>query len=230
MLPRTLEPEAMDSPEEARDYDQMDHTQVNRAFASDLCGAERGAGAWAKDSLQVGTVLDLGAGTAQIPIELCRQVPAARVLAVDLAPAMLALARRNVAAAGLTSRIALALADAKRLPLDTGRFSAVVSNSIVHHLAEPRGALAEAVRVCEPGGRLFFRDLLRPRDETTWQALVERYAGQASAHQRQLFAQSLLAALALEEIRELVASLGFPPDEVRATSDRHWTWSARRGD
>ena len=32
MLPRVLEPEVMDSPEEALDYDEMDHGEVNRQF------------------------------------------------------------------------------------------------------------------------------------------------------------------------------------------------------
>ena len=36
MLPRTLEPEVMDSAEEAGDYDAMDHGAVNRAFVADL--------------------------------------------------------------------------------------------------------------------------------------------------------------------------------------------------
>jgi hypothetical protein len=30
----------------------------------------------------------------------------------------------------------------------------------------------------------------------------------------------------VEEIRELVAALGFDPASVQATSDRHWTFSA----
>ena len=32
MLSRVLEPEVMDSPEEASDYDAMDHAEVNRLF------------------------------------------------------------------------------------------------------------------------------------------------------------------------------------------------------
>ena len=35
MIPRTLEPEIMDSPAEAIDYDSMDHTEVNRVFVDD---------------------------------------------------------------------------------------------------------------------------------------------------------------------------------------------------
>jgi hypothetical protein len=42
-----------------------------------------------------------------------------------------------------------------------------------------------------------------------------------------MFADSLRAALRLEEIQEIVEQLGFPADTVRATTDRHWTWQAR---
>ena len=38
MLPRVLEPELMDTAEEARDYDEMDHSAVNRAFVADFLG------------------------------------------------------------------------------------------------------------------------------------------------------------------------------------------------
>jgi hypothetical protein len=39
MLPRVLEPEAMDTPEEARDHDAMDHTTVNARFVADFRAA-----------------------------------------------------------------------------------------------------------------------------------------------------------------------------------------------
>ena len=92
MLPRVLEPEVMDSPAEARDYDAMDHAGVNRLFAADFLAAW-GAGP--------GAVLDVGTGTAQIPVELCRQAVRLRVTGVDLAEHMLRLGRDNVSRAGL---------------------------------------------------------------------------------------------------------------------------------
>ena len=36
MLDRELEPEVMDDENEAADYDQMDHSEVNRIFVRDL--------------------------------------------------------------------------------------------------------------------------------------------------------------------------------------------------
>ena len=43
-----------------------------------------------------------------------------------------------------------------------------------------------------------------------------------------MFADSLHAALTLDEVRALVAALGFDPAGVRQTTDRHWTWAARK--
>lgn len=226
MLSRVLEPEVMDSPKEAADYDSMDHQAVNSAFVDDFLAAARQVALPLEGASN--RILDLGTGTAQIPIELGRRMPEVRVLAIDLAASMLELARRNVETAGLTETIALEQIDAKELPFAAGEFAAVVSNSIVHHIPEPARTLAEARRVVRPGGLLFFRDLLRPRDDAEVASLVSTYAGSANAHQRQLFEASLRAALSLQEMRELVGGLGFDPAGVQQTTDRHWTWTAQR--
>jgi ubiquinone/menaquinone biosynthesis C-methylase UbiE len=218
MLPRVLEPEVMDSAEEAHDYDAMDHTQVNRAFVVDLLAVWR----------PHGQVLDVGTGTAQIPIELCRQLPNVTALAIDAAPHMLEVARANVAKAGFDKRIILQLCDAKQMPFPSGTFAAVMSNSIVHHIPEPLGVLAEIKRVAAPGGTIFVRDLMRPADDRSVKHLVATYAAGANAHQQKMFDDSLRAALTLEEIRAMVQELGYDPGKVRPTSDRHWTWYAVR--
>ena len=84
------------------------------------------------------------------------------------------------------------------------------------------------VRVTRPTGLLFVRDLLRPASDAAVRDLVNRYAGDASEHARQMFDDSLRAALTLDEVRELVKDLGFDPATVEQTSDRHWTWAARK--
>jgi ubiquinone/menaquinone biosynthesis C-methylase UbiE len=212
----------MDTPEEARDYDGMDHSEVNRLFVADLLSFVAGQGI-----SDLGDTLDVGTGTALIPIELCRTHPACRVMAIDMAVHMLDLARYNIEAAGLTERISLAQVDAKAMPFRDGMFAAVVSNSIVHHIPEPWACLKEMVRVTHPdNGLIFVRDLLRPADDDMVNELVQTYAGNENAHSRQMFDDSLRAALSLDEIRELVSQLGFDENHVKATSDRHWTWAA----
>ncbi|MGD0527688.1 MAG: methyltransferase domain-containing protein [Polyangiaceae bacterium] len=221
-LPRTLEPEVMDTAEEARDYDAMDHAEVNARFCDDLLAA----------GARPGRVLDVGTGTALIPIELCRRDARVEVDAIDLAGEMLALAERNVARAGLGGRIRVARMDAKATPWEAATFDVVMSNSIVHHIPEPRQMLAEVWRLVRPGGVLFVRDLERPDDDRRVAELVARYAPIPEApadvramHERQrgLFEASLRASLTADEVRATVAPLGIPADSVRSTSDRHWT-------
>ena len=225
MLSRRLEPEVMDSPQDAADYDAMDHWAVNRLFVDDLLAALNSEFTIQKSGLDI---LDLGTGTAQIPIELCKRMPTCRIMAADAAVSMLELARYNVEAAGLTERIQLAQADAKSLPFEDGMFDVVMSNSIVHHIPEPITVLREAVRTTKSGGLLFFRDLVRPDTREQIDRIVATYAAGANDHQQQLFADSLHAALSLDEVRDLAASLGFERQGVQQTSDRHWTWTAHR--
>jgi ubiquinone/menaquinone biosynthesis C-methylase UbiE len=217
MLSRILEPEVMDSPEEAGDYDAMDHSTVNRLFVEDFLAL------WSGEN----PILDVGTGTGQIPIELCRQAATAQVVGIDLAWHMLALGNENVRRAGLANRLRLERCDAKQLPYPSASFAAVISNSIVHHIPEPAAVLVEMLRVLKPCGTLLVRDLLRPADDATLRQIVRTYAGDANTHQQQMFADSLHAALTLDEVRRLVADLGADPAQVRQTSDRHWTWAIK---
>jgi len=228
MLERTLEPEVMDSREEALGYDSMDHSEVNHAFVADFLNSlPEAIGVSDGDNRSV-HVLDVGTGTALIPIELCGRNACYRVTAIDMAHHMLALGQQNIASAGLQSRIALQSVDAKHTPFAVQSFDAVMSNSIVHHIPEPSAVLREMVRVLRPGGLLFVRDLLRPDDVETVDQLVSQYAGDATGHQRQMFRDSLCAALTLAEIRHTIGELGLPPNSVSRTTDRHWTicWQA----
>ncbi len=233
MLPRVLEPEVMDTEEEAGDYDAMDHDAVNARFCADLEGAARSVG------LELGgaRLLDVGTGTALIPVALAERAPGMQVVGLDMAEHMLALAARNVERAGLGASIQVTRADAKALPFPDGAFSFVVANSLVHHSPEPGRVLAEMWRTTARGGLLFVRDLQRPGTVAEIDGLVTSYAGPMPAdepgrarHARQttLLRASLFAALTLDEVASLVAPLGIPREAVTSTSDRHWTLSARK--
>lgn len=227
MIDRVLEPEAMDTAEEAREYDLMDHTTVNARFVTDVLSAVARIG---RPDLRGQFVVDVGTGTARIPIEFCREHPAGRVVAVDLAPEMLRVARENVSAAGLTTRVALQLARVMTLPFRDACSPVVVSNSLIHHLPDPAAAFVELARIVSPGGILFVRDLFRPAAPAVIDQLVDTYGAGATAHQRQLLADSLRAALTLDEVREAIRGLPFVQVSLTATSDRHWTLVAVRAE
>ncbi len=225
MIPRTLEPETMDSPAEAIDYDSMDHSEVNRIFVDDCLKAfESYHLTNESDSVQNPlNVLDVGTGTARIPIELCRRSFACQVTAIDLADDMLKVARRNVNQAGLERVIRLERVDAKQLLYDDGNFDAIISNSIVHHIPEPQHVVQQMIRVLRSGGVLFVRDLLRPNDLESVDRLVATYAGNENQHQQQMFRDSLCAALTLDEVRQILRACNVPSEWATQTTDRHWT-------
>jgi len=217
MIPRVLEPESMETAEDVEHYDAMNHREVNDRFVADFL-ADHGP-------CRGGEILDLGAGTALIPIALALADPKARLVALDLSPAMIERAKLNVAKAGLSDRVRCVLADAKTVGAALGhlRFEAVISNSIIHHLADPHPVMTAMMERVEPGGTLMVRDLTRPDDEETLERLVELYGRGESDHARALFHASLHAALTLGEIREVAAGVGLPAGCVSMTSDRHWT-------
>lgn len=225
MIPRTLEPEVMDSLEEAVDYNSMDHSEVNRAFVDRLLQVCESVeiGKRLHDHGSGSDVLDVGTGTALIPIELCQRSVFCRITAIDLAQNMLNVAQQNVDAAGLTATIKLSQVDAKHMPYQDGQFDVVMSNSIVHHIPEPKQVLAEMIRVVRPGGVLVVRDLLRPNDLETLDELVRTYAGDANDHQQQMFRDSLHAALTVDEMAEILEQLGLSREWVTQNTDRHWT-------
>jgi SAM-dependent methyltransferase len=98
-------------------------------------------------------VLDVATGPGYVAAEAARR--GATVWAVDVAEAMVARARAEHPAVEFTR------ADAQSLPFDDGTFDAVVANFGLPHFGRPEQAVAEAVRVLAPGGRLAL---------TTWDA------------------------------------------------------------
>lgn len=229
MIERVLEEEVMTGAD-AEAYDLMDHTAANIGFVDDLLAAcgDIVLPETEEDEQDPAVWLDLGTGNALIPVLFCQRIPDARVLASDFSTDMLDLARYRIEVEGLIQQIQLSHDDAKQLPYEDEAFFGVMSNSIVHHIPEPQAVLAEAVRVVRPSGLLFFRDLARPSSEQQLETLVATYAGEESSEAQRLFAESLRAALTADEMRELVKRLGFSADSVQMTSDRHWTWSARK--
>jgi ubiquinone/menaquinone biosynthesis C-methylase UbiE len=215
MLERVLEPEVMDTEEDAREYDAMDFSEANARFAADACALVLG--------LATPAVVDLGTGPGDIPIEIVRRVPGARVVAVDLAESMLEVARRKVAAAGVTSAVELLRGDVKATGLRQASFDLVVSNSTAHHLPDPLSLFREVARIVRPGGAFLIRDLFRPPTVEAARAVVERVAPNDSPRQKRLFLDSLFAALTLDEVRDLAHEAGLRGARVAVVSDRHWT-------
>ena len=212
-MKRILEPEVMDTIEEAKAYDDMDFLEVNTAFVNRLIDL----------GISDGHFLDLGTGTARIPIILAKRVPNVQITAIDLSSNMLNIGQKHVNQAELTNRILLKKADAKNLPYTNQSFDGVFSNSIIHHIPDPSSVILEIKRVLKPQGLLYIQDLLRLESTMAIEKIVDTYAKDETQYQRKLFRASLFAALTVDEVETIIKKTEVTNAKIAQISDRHWS-------
>lgn len=90
-------------------------------------------------------ILEVGCGWGELAEWLARQT-GAEVVATDLSPRMVELARER----GIAARVA----DVRALPFPDGSFDVIVAAWMLYHVPELDAAVAELARVLRPGGTL----------------------------------------------------------------------------
>lgn len=147
-------------------------------------------------------ILDLGCGPAVIPRRLARLFPHCEIHGVDGAPRMLAYGREAVQREGLGEQVYLfhgILPD--EFPLPRKQYGVIISNSFLHHLADPL-ILWNAIRKYGlPHAAILIIDLLRPANEALAEAVIDTYIAEAPPLLRQDMCLSLQAAYTLDEVR-----------------------------
>ena len=109
-------------------------------------------------------VLDLGSGGGlDLILSARRTGPTGHVHGLDASPDMLALARANLAEAGVTNATLLD-GHIEAVPLPDRSVDVVISNCVVNLSTDKAAVLAEAHRVLRPGGRLGLTDLVAAAD------------------------------------------------------------------
>lgn len=98
-------------------------------------------------------VLDVGCGTGGTVLEAATRVTDGSVLGVDLSVAMLEVARRRVADAGLANA-RFEQADAQIHPFEHGSFDVVLGRTSAMFFGDRPAAFANLARALRPGGRL----------------------------------------------------------------------------
>jgi D-aspartate ligase len=99
-------------------------------------------------------VLEIGSGAGLAAVALARR--GFQVDTIDTAAAMLEVVRRHAGDAGVTPHLRVILADAHRLPFQTGTFDFVLALGVVPWLHSPAQAAKEMARVLRTGGHLVF--------------------------------------------------------------------------
>jgi SAM-dependent methyltransferase len=135
---------------------------------------------WAAWSRALGLLLpaldvaDIGCGDGYLTIETARW--ARRVVAVDRSREVLARARELAARRG-AGNIAWKRGELEALPLDDQSVDVALLSQALHHAERPEVAIAEAVRVLRPGGRVLVLDLRTHGESWVRERLADNVLG-----------------------------------------------------
>jgi SAM-dependent methyltransferase len=146
----------------------------------------------------IGRLLDIGTGTGRI-LELLAP-RSERSIGIDVSHDMLTLARATLGDARLASA-SVRQGDVRRPPFEAASFDVAVMHHVLHLLADPGAAIADAGRLLREGGRLLVADFAPHRLEFLRERHGHRQLGIADADMR---AWASSAGLAVEAERSLL--------------------------
>ena len=103
-------------------------------------------------------VLDVGCGAGYYAMRVAARLPGGLVTGLDPAPDFIARLQSDALRRFGNGRVRPLIGSAQSIPLADASQDAVYSVAALHHVPDPRAALAEMTRVLKPGGRLILLD------------------------------------------------------------------------
>ena len=105
-----------------------------------------------------GPALDVSTGTGDLAFRLARRPSTSSVVALDLLPQMISIARSR-AAKQANANVALMVGDALSLPFPDSTFACATAGFSLRNMPDAAQAISEMARVVRPGGRVVLLEL-----------------------------------------------------------------------
>jgi ubiquinone/menaquinone biosynthesis C-methylase UbiE len=220
-LPRTPEPELMEDMAQARAYAYADFEEPHNRFIELVKESFPGE---EFDCL----VLDLGCGAADICRRFAAAFPKMRMHAIDGSEAMLHFARITIDANRLHEQVRLFKRTLPAESLPKEHYSAIICNSLLHHLNDPMVLWQTINRFAAPGAPIFVMDLMRPASKEQADSLTYLHARNEPDVLQQDFNHSLHAAYTPDEVKAQLVEAGLGQLQVKVVSDRHFIVFGKR--
>ena len=134
----------------------------------------------AQDVARYGTaerLLDIGTGPGRLLLAMRKTLPDTKLVGIDISPAMVVKARRNIGTCGPDSCIEVRVANANALPFADGTFDRVVSTGSLHHWKDALHALSEVHRVLKVNGYALLYDLVHDMPKAIREDVRTQFGG-----------------------------------------------------
>ena len=148
-------------------------------------------------------VVDCGSGAGADSLIAAQQVgPNGRVIGVDMTPEMLAKARQNALAGGITN-VEFREGYLETLPIPDAWADVIISNGVLNLVPDKEAALLEMHRVLKPGGRIQIADIA-----------LQKPVPEGSKSDVTLWTGCIAGGLLKAQLERKVAAAGFREIEV----------------
>ncbi len=192
MMPRIPEPEKMTEEEEFF-YAKADYSVPHEALAQEIIAKVGVAPKWA---------IDIGCGPGDVLLRLRKHAPNWTLVGADISAQMLSLARQDEAKrlSSLETPINWVLINGKQIAFPDATFDVIISNSVLHHVADPVHFWSVVRKLSKQGTDVFVRDLRRPATEAEARDIIERNIPEEYDVVKTHYFSSLLSAYTVSEV------------------------------
>jgi len=187
--------------------------ELLRPITTEVKEKRYGCGSPLPEAIEGGTILDLGCG-AGIDVFMAAQIvgPSGKVIGVDMTPAQLEVAERNVAPImanlGFTEpNVDFRQGRIEEIPAEDDSVDVVISNCVINLCVDKERVFREIYRILKPGGEFFIADII-----------ADRRIPKRLAKDELLYSECLTGAAYGGDLRRTMQKAGF--EDVRTVSSR----------